>query len=492
MAVCNLFNRFDSASGNFLMFSQYVEDITHNYVETENWKVIPTKFIALNIDYSKIDKSLVLPNNEDLNIGIPKYFQNCFENACAYGRENYAAWAEKTSGIRTKTWTPEISRNLFWNSMFDGGFLHTSSYGDTKQMDEVVYYGNINMHSYNEHKGMGYGEIYCYIPTDAEKKQCQVICITDSELDGRKSEIPENYTNLLEGHSDKYIENYRQEYFYNRDFSMSFDDTTVGELLNSTSSSYDINTIVVLYSIFKKFNDTWKVEYENIPLGMYFTGRFEGEKLTNTVTKYVTTSYGTGTSYGVRICTRFSVLPNGSTILKNSEIIADDSNYTNLNQLMTAMNENLSKMLDVCKSAQDTTNQYKEIISMMKNNKVNVPYVKDINGSDYWFVNGKFVSAVAGSKTNNGCTELSNEIIQKRISNLMDNDPTNDWTAIDDGTGCECTEATIEEIINKIKGLNPDFEFDEYENITPEIPSTESDYEIANDEDIADELIRYI
>lgn len=55
MAVCNLFNRFDNASGNFMMFSQYVEDITKNYVESDNWKVVPTQFVVLDIDYTKID-----------------------------------------------------------------------------------------------------------------------------------------------------------------------------------------------------------------------------------------------------------------------------------------------------------------------------------------------------------------------------------------------------------------------------------------------------
>ena len=51
--------------------------------------------------------------------------------------------------------------------------------------------------------------------------------------------------------------------------------------------------------------------YSDIPMGMYFNGKFNNYKLTNEATKYVSTSYDTGTSYGLRICTRFSVMPNG-------------------------------------------------------------------------------------------------------------------------------------------------------------------------------------
>ena len=60
MAICNLFNNLDKTSGNFLMFSQYVEDITRNYTEGENWRIAPSKFIALDINYDNIDINLDL------------------------------------------------------------------------------------------------------------------------------------------------------------------------------------------------------------------------------------------------------------------------------------------------------------------------------------------------------------------------------------------------------------------------------------------------
>ena len=66
MGVCNLFNKLTSPSGNFLLFSQYVEDITRNYSDGDNWKVVPTKFVALNIDFDKVQYDRVAPTANNI------------------------------------------------------------------------------------------------------------------------------------------------------------------------------------------------------------------------------------------------------------------------------------------------------------------------------------------------------------------------------------------------------------------------------------------
>ena len=477
MAVCNLFSNLNNPSGNFLMFSQYVEDITHNYTEGDNWKVVPTGFVALNIDYSKIDKKLVLNNyKETLNTGIPKYFQNYFENACAYGRGK-TDW----NGLEEDGWNPSISRNLFWNSMFEGKFISIKKYGsdksDVSYIPEVVYFGDIDMHSYNEHKGMGYGEIYCYIPSDAKRKHCHVIADSDKNFDAS------NVNNNLEGYPNIPIEDYPKSYCFERNYKMNFDDKSLSNLLEGEETYYNVNTIVVLYSIFVKRitsdrplvnieantfeeeilmseaiedsakNDNynllseWNAIYENLPMGIYLMGNFDdNEKLTNTATKYVTTSYNTGTSYGLRICNRFSATSNGSIF--NTDVIVDNSSYTNMCQLMTAMNENLSLMLDITKNTAKLTEQYKELESRLKNQRMNVPYVKNINGVDYWFVNGKLLASVTQG-TDSGCNPLSVETVQKRLDNLMDDDPTNDYTPISDPNDT-CIEIDPKELANEL------------------------------------------
>lgn len=489
MGVCNLFNKLTSPSGNFMLFSQYVEDITRNYSDGDNWKVVPTKFVALNIDFDKVQYNRVAPpenNVTDRNITIPTYFQNCFENACAYGREHYSEWAELTNAS-VKYWTPEISRNLFWNCMFDGGFVHPVEYGAVKRVNEVVYFDDISMNAYNEHKGMGYGELYCYIPTDGQRMNAQVIEIESIDASGRKFEVPAE-KQFLEGHTDVAIANYIQQYFYNRDFTMSFDDPSVSNLAESAESSFNINTIVVLYDVFKKLNDEWISEYSCIPMGMYFTGRFIDNKMTNTATKYVTTSYGTGTSYGLRICTRFSAMPSGH-ILREADFVVDDSNYTNVCQLMTAMNENLSRMMDVVKASNDTTNQYKDLLAVFKNNKTNVPYIKDVNGTDFWFVNGKAVSSVDGG-VDTCCNQLAPETVQKRLDNLMDSNTENDWSYIEDPNGCDCNVIGNIELAEKlgIDWTGPDYGGGSTGGSGSVV--CDCDFELAGAEDVADALNR--
>ena len=129
-------------------------------------------------------------------------------------------------------------------------------------------------------------------------------------------------------------------------------------------------------------------------MGMYIAGTFDSNgNLSNVITKHTASSYNTGTAYGLRICTRFTATPNNA-ILTNSEVIADDTNYVNICQLMTGMNENLSRMQEISKMSYDAASQHAELLSVFKNRKTNVPYVKKINGQDCWFVNGKFISTV--------------------------------------------------------------------------------------------------
>lgn len=476
MAVCNLFSDLKYTSGNFMLFSQYVEDITAEHVKGDDWKVVPTRFVALDIDYSKINSDKVLKTN-DINSSIPAYFQNYFENSCAYGRVHYNSWEYNNSNI---DWNASISRNLFWNAMYEGGFITIQKYlnedSNVYYTPEIVYYGDINMHSHNYHKGMGYGEIYCYIPTDAEKVNCKVEVLTP--LDSRKSDTS-NKNPLLEGHTDEYVGTYNLPYFYNEDFVFEFEDVTE-HLPNSNAIKYGINTIVVLYTIFKKVDNKWQAVHANIPLGLYIAGKLENNVVTNPITKYVTTNYGSGTSYGLRICTRFTATGNGA-ILTDNEVVTDDSGYTNVCQLMTAMNENLSRMLEVSKSAINTTQSYKDLLSIFKNNRTNVPYVREVNGKDFWFVNGRLVSSVIKDDLT-CCNELSASTVSQRLENLMDNDPENDYTPIDDPNSCGCNPINIKDLASHL-GLDPS----DYNDIEYTIPIN---IETAKPEDVIGTLTK--
>lgn len=385
MAVCNLFNDLTNTSGNFLMFSQYVEDLTHNISESDNYKVAPSRFIAMDIDYSKFNPYMqsiqTISVESELNKSVPEFFQNYFENSCAYCRKNLKNTDELL------IWNALNSKNLFWNSMFMSNLLTYTEDTEfnTNYVNEIVYGGDINMHSYNEHQGMGYGEIYCYIPSHAKKNSYSVHITSEY----RNAIV--NPNTVLEGFSDKSITDYSNIYYYNNDYEIDYSSKKEFD-----DSSYNINTIVVLYSIYSKNGDGWSVIYDDIPMGIYFTGKFINNDLTNTVKKYVTTSFDSGTSYGLRICTRFTATSNGGVIITDTNTV-DDTNYTNLCQLMTKMNENLNKMLEVTKSSISENQGYKDILSIIKNNRYNVPYIKRINGEDFWFVNGKLISSTKTS-----------------------------------------------------------------------------------------------
>ena len=75
MSVCNLFRELKKDTGNFLSFSQYADDLTRYYVQHNDYKAIPSRFVVCNLDCSSLT-----------NVSLPTKLQNDFENACAYFR----------------------------------------------------------------------------------------------------------------------------------------------------------------------------------------------------------------------------------------------------------------------------------------------------------------------------------------------------------------------------------------------------------------------
>ena len=53
-----------------------------------------------------------------------------------------------------------------------------------------------------------------------------------------------------------------------------------------------------------------------------------------------------------------------------------------------------NKMDEVVKKTTNIDQNYKQLLSIFKNSQTNVPYIKSVNGKDYWFVNGKLLNPV--------------------------------------------------------------------------------------------------
>lgn len=361
MAVCNTFKELTNNTGEFFTFSQYTEDLTEQLSKV-GYKVVPSKFLTLNVDYSKYG-----------NKSLPNFLQRYFENGCAYAKDTLSSWSVG------------VYKTLFWNAF--GDLCIDSSTG----ISSINYIGDINIQSFNQVDNMGYNEIYCYIPNDAKEQEVKFtintplsamptysepfICGYDASdvgtpgLIGIKVPTPIDY--YLD---DKY----------------SFD-----SMSDTTNTYFDFNTIVVLYDVLDNdgnFIVDNGIKYNEIPLGIYFTGIIENGAMTNSFRKFVSNNdiYGSGTSYGLRICSKFMVAPNGvKNIVGPSGSMAVLEDYETYTSLMSELAESHIKMDEIVNSLNATSQYIKDHLIIFKNDKTNVPYIRTVNGVDYWFVNGK-------------------------------------------------------------------------------------------------------
>ena len=435
MAICNIFRELTKETGNFLMFSQYSNDLTRGYIQHESYRVVPSRFIAFDIDYSKLFKSAAATQYEDLNIFVPNYLQNYFENGCSYLSHELGSY------------TPETSSALFWNAMIDGQLLSPVKYDvhwgketDGKVstdsylvFEEMKYVGDINIHTHEVKDGIGYGEVYCYIPNDA--------CSTLYKIS--TNETPRSYTYLgeyIEGYDSKsqMIDgmldltvpstgiNYDIAIRYTHPGSPDFEEGTLETRKTydykshytsvTAEKSFKFNTIVVLYNIETQNSDgSWSVSYKNIPMGMYITGLINSDgTVNNTVTKYdeLLDAYNSGTSYGLRICTRFMTTPNSTTI--RSVSVDTGEQYAGFAEAMNKMTESQSKMDNLLEQVVGDAQDIKDHLAIFKNSQTNIPYLRKIGSTNYWFVNGRN-TGVAATAEESVLNSLNPRIIDARL-----------------------------------------------------------------------------
>lgn len=399
MSVCNLFKKLSKETGNFLMFSQYTDDLTKYLVRHNDAKAIPSRFIAMNIDYSKLNSKLAsLGLKTDPSEGLPNLLQNYFENACAFFRDAKVDDESVVPG----GWTPEVSRRIFWNVMREDILSDPHDWdseavsGDNtglKYYDELVYRGDINIQSYTEEDNIGYNEIYCYIPNDVAKtKYCvklnDVVNLVDynrSYIEGY-NENDEDFTGLLKISIPE-----GTQYTYDETLSLLDENDEDLESIPLDDKSFKFNTILVLYDVYVSTGTgDDEVKYKDIPMGLYLTGLINNEgQTTNYITKYVSNDdiYGAGTSYGLRIATRFVATPNSTSI---DEIAIDsEANYADFAKVMSSFSETQAKMDEILATINEDNLGIKNHLSNFKNYRTNIPYIIKVGDTNYWFVNGK-------------------------------------------------------------------------------------------------------
>jgi hypothetical protein len=327
MGKCNLLKPLSSNNGNFFMFSQYSEDLTIEYTQKDTARVVPSKFIALNLNTNGLNDNT-----------ISEIFQNYYENHCCYWRGQKQVKFPKSASLELLLQTLE-------------NFNMISVEGGTST--NIKYIGDINIYSNQEVDGMSYNEIYCYIPNDA-KEQCWTLIqnpfsiIVGDDIPNYIQGFDEN--DLQDSSTDKYyngltlnpyksripnsIETINNFQLYNNhliDFSNNPSDVN--------SEQFEINTIIVLYDI--KNGD--KIVHSNLPMGIYFTGKINNGVINNPITKYVSNAeiYDQGTSYGLRICTRYLSSVNIETLQENIKVdVTSDGIYPeNVTTLLSKLSE---------------------------------------------------------------------------------------------------------------------------------------------------------
>ena len=389
MAVCNIFKKLTKETGTFLTFSQYMEDLTLWQTESKYHRIVPSKFIAIDCKQTNYT-----------NITLPKYIQEYFENACACFKNNLPPVVEDEVDSMALGWSPEYTKTLFWNMMFkkqesveEGDLMETFERG-LIDMEDIKYVSDINLQSYNEVDSMGYSEIYCHIPNEASsykydvRKQEYSIMESISRKPGDK----------LEGFSYEELNGWEElstvpagfEYHYLLDnkYDFTWNDKKFGAV-ELKDKSFNINMIVVLYDI---WNDNTPI-FTEIPMGIYITGLIDDNlNITNSITKYVSNEdiYNTGTSYGLRICSRYVVAPGEDRYIVK-DVKVEDNNYNDLSRVLSQLSISQNKMDDVVNKTYNTEQNYKNLLAIFKNNRTNVPYIKIVNNESCWFVNGKLI-----------------------------------------------------------------------------------------------------
>lgn len=387
MAVCNLFSPLNKVTGTFITFSQYAEDLSKLIGEQPSWNVVPAKFYALNVDYSAWD-----------NESLMQLFQNNFENMLAITKkkENWSNIAEL--GGWSSQW--EFFSSEFWKMMTASNLLRTDG-------ANVVYGADINLTSSDiQADGMHYSEAFCYIPNDASKMTF-ALSYGDSRtsLNFTAGETPEGW-NTVPATCVPYVS------------PGSYDTTNVVCSLDEgvstpTPEDFEFNTIIVLYNVYAydQVEKTWQEAGTNIPMGIYFTGVIDNGEMTNTITKFVPGSaassdiFENGTSYGLRVCIRVAISPTQDQV-QSISIVSNAEDYTTYSSVMSAFARTISKIDEVLSKVNANSNQMKEWIQFWRTQKVNVPYVEEVDGVAWWFVNGqKIIEVNAGSDSSGNGSE---------------------------------------------------------------------------------------
>ena len=396
--ICNIFSPLDKPTGNFLMFSPYISALNEAQSVGVWYDAVPAHFYVLNITLGDIFES-------DPNIRLPQLFQNRYENWLAY-------WRDKKANGETNI---PSDTDLLWYFIY-----HLKDKGYISQY-KVLYDGKISMQSYNDHGGESYNEIVCHIPSEDSMRSYKDIVVNNVSFD--------------ELFDKGYIYGYNETGTTPLSAKLEGDDRYIPKELDvvgperneqsaSTSSDeadkYTFNTVIAFFDHSKRENDTVSDAEELHPLGIYFTGTIKGGEINNERTIYLNNpdAFGTSTTYALRLCTRYAGAPTGNP---GTIEVSDDHNIASV---LAAMYDTMASMKNIVNSAHIDGSIVKDALTIFRNNKTNIPYIKTYQGELWWFVNGRAVSPVKYTVDTNNISEINEKDTQGLIEKYQTTTPT--------------------------------------------------------------------
>ena len=418
MGKCNLLRPLNLSNGNydggtFFLFSQYADDLTRQNAQGDAYQVVPSRFAAFDIDYS---------GHDDKWAG--EIFQNCYEHCCSMYRHMMA------NDTEPEQFDPEHSAALFWQAMTKLGY--------TAESDKLKFVGKSDVCGTTIIDGDAFSEIYCFIPGSASPRMYHA-----SSIDIEPSRTPDTSSSIIWGWTPTTYPT-TTGLSYNAD-PVNLENTPCpqtlkpiwqeypGDLMHShgeaidntventgwdeveTSDNYfNINTVAVFYDIVAKDeHGDYHYLYQNIPMGIYFTGPVDGDTLKNEVKKYISHDdiYGQGTAYGLRITTKFSAHPCLNTSCDehcNAEVVYAGHSVSEAAAVIDSMRSAADAVMAAVSQNSAFNAELMNHLSEFRNKNTNIPYIRTVNGDDYWFVNGRNTG-----RRVNGVSATIQEIIER-------------------------------------------------------------------------------
>lgn len=400
MSVCNIFKAFDSANNNgqgiFLTFSQYTEDLTSQNADPNNYRVVPSKFLCLDLeDFSYLDAGGYSP---DPNNDLPYCLQSYYENCMAHLRKNYSTNLAK-----------ETATKVLFKTFERYGLLSKDTISNRDYYKEIVCGDEINVISNRAINGTNYDEIYClldpsktkiaFYKSDYNRVQSPItvdgddaICILGWNNNSTSGPYP-TYPESITGISSVPITDPNSQYDDSGVLIDYLNDVDPSETYEKLSGdSFAFNCILVFYDIFTGNNVT--PTYRGLPLGIWFSGPYDNGSLLNPVIKFVRsdTIFGQGTSYGLRICLKNVSSPFGVDIAV--ELTDSEEPIASLSELCDVFAQSVVSINNLAAVTNMNMTAMKDWASQFVNARVNVPYIREIGGVRYWFVNGRNIGEV--------------------------------------------------------------------------------------------------